>query len=467
MDFQSLLKIDFRNIEFYRIRTILLFVIFSSIIFQFVNPFLKDVFNTNIYGVLIWFAFEVVLIIYWKFKRERFPKTDCIRQNIIIAIEAEDDEQERRIKNDFAKGIKKQLEKYNLDQAYEVIVLNNHLSLKVKKKISHFKGSKEFNEKEEYDSFIQFSNKLNASFYVFGDLAKRKSKGLVNYFLDIEALILHSKLSLNMEKKFRMEFSELWKREITFLEEDELNGFKDNSEHIFFTATYMIGLATFASNDFEKSIKIWDALNDYIRGHSDISSYHEKVNQLKKFSLILAANYCYFNGEIEKSVSYRKKYLEISPNAYNEQLTESINCVMQNKLELALKHIEKASELVEDDGDGTWRYNKLYVLISLKKSREAIDTLNSILSNSYAGEKVTVDQVIQFNRTMLSLKSEHIQSHFILGVFLFKKENNAVLAYGELESFISFTDESGSWGLLHALAKEYIKEIESIIGVES
>ena len=76
------------------------------------------------------------------------------------------------------------------------------------------------------------------------------------------------------------------------------------------------------------------------------------------------------------------------------------------------------------------------MLIKLGKIAEAIEVLDYILGYSYPLEYDAVNQVISYNSTCLKDDENHYQTHFIIGVFTYKKLNMPIPAYEKLEEFI-------------------------------
>jgi hypothetical protein len=142
-----------------------------------------------------------------------YPKGNPTKQNIIIAITTEDANQKVRIKNDFANEVKNQLFLRGLDDYYDVIVLHNHLANSLRDQIRlWYKSERSGNSKtDEKEKFNKIASRLNAKFFVYGDLIKRNgNKG--TYRLDIDALILHQSTNKINSQSLSSEFSNLWKR---------------------------------------------------------------------------------------------------------------------------------------------------------------------------------------------------------------------------------------------------------------
>lgn len=92
--------------------------------------------------------------------------------------------------------------------------------------------------------------------------------------------------------------------------------------------------------------------------------------------------------------------------------------------------------------------------------------MDIIIGNSFNHEIDRVHQVIAYNYHCLLSDSKHIQTYFIIGVFLYKKLSNPVSAYDQFEKFIACCEGIGQFELLVERAKSYIAEINPMLGIE-
>lgn len=447
-----------REFTFHRISSLIILMFAAFSIF----PIIESVVPFIWLRVVIWLSLELFIIISWFYVRTVFPKGEKGKQNLVVAITTEDIKQKTRLTNDFANEIEKQLSRYGLANSYGVIVLHNHLSKSIREMISlRFQTIAAGLSGSESDiKFEKAKKRLNAKFFVYGDLIKRNTSNST-YCFSIEALILHSPITLAQSDVLRKEFNEHWKREVKFLEDDELNGFKNNAEYISFSATYMIGLATFIDNNFEHGITIWESLEKHTNSNKDLKAFQPRMTDLKAISYFLLSRKLYSEGHIEESMIYRKKYLKISPNEYDKRLVDAINLITKGHPREALEHIEKAKDL--SNGDGGWIYSKLYLHIYMKELEIALEVLDEILANDYKNEPDTVGQVLSYNESRLDRDKAHVQTEFIVGVLMFKKLGNPMEAYERIEKFIVLTKGDETWKPLYNRAKEYIGEIDEII----
>jgi tetratricopeptide (TPR) repeat protein len=429
-------------------------IMLISVVMPWIGNYLSDIKVDILIMILVSLAISGV----WYWNRTTYPKGAIDKQNFIIAITTEDKKQKTRIATDFTNEIKRQLNQYGLSHSFDVVVLHNHLADSIQTKIARWIESMQAGmvESEDVLRFRKIVNRLNARFFVYGNLIQRNA-GNSTYCLNIEALILHGSAHVGKTQELRDEFVKLWKREITFLEEDELNGFKSNANHIFFTATYMIGLATFVDNRYDKGIEIWEKLERYVQDRDELQEFESKILRLKAASYFMQSRLLHYQGEIEESVRLRERYLELFPHEYDRHITESIRLINRGNVDLALEHLEQAKKYAGTDG--TWKYNKFYTLIYAKRCDEALETLDDILSQEFQNEQETISQVLSYNKNCLDEDEQHIQSYFIVGVLLYKKFQNPTSAYENLESFIEEASRISDFYPLVKRTKSLLSEI--------
>lgn len=458
-----------KEFSFHRIET-LVFLLASAglLLMKVVIPFINEYTTNSIIHLGVFFLVYLVIVCYWYYNRSVFPKNKNNREHIIIAIVTENAKQKARITTDFANQIKKQIIDLGLDTNYDITVLHNYQSQQLQNRINLYSQSLRANlhNSVEIIKFNNLTKRLNAKFIIYGDLIKRNPENST-YCLSVEAMILHSPTDLQSGKSLHDEFQKLWNKEITFLEKEELTGFKANAEQVFFTASYMLGLATFVDNNYLQGIKIWEGLEMHLRKKPELKDYLEDVLRLKSVAYFVYSRLLYFNGQIEESMIYRNRYLELFPDEYDKYLTEAINQIkIRNDAELALDFIKKA-EKVAPKGEGTWRYSEFYLLIRLFRCKEALNSLENIIKNNFLNEIDIINQVISYNTTCLKEDPLHIQSNFIIGTLIYKKVNQPIPAYERLELFIQQANNHPNFELLIDKAKEYLAEINMVIGVKN
>lgn len=458
-----------KEFSFHRIETLIFLLISAGLLLMnVVIPFINGYTTNPIIHLSAFLLVYIILVSYWYFNRSVFPINKNNREHLIIAIITENAKQKTRISADFSNQIKKQIIELGLDTNYDITILHNHQSRVLQNKINLYSQSIRANFKNSVDvlTFNKLTKRLNAKFIIYGDLIKRNPENST-YCLSVEALILHRPTDLQSGKSLYDEFQKLWNKEITFLEKEELTGFKANAEQVFFTASYMLGLATFVDNNYLQGIKIWEGLEVHISKKPELKEYLENIKRLKSAAYFIYSRFLYFNGQIEESVTYRTKYLALFPNEYDKYLTEAINQIkIRNDAELALDFVKKA-EKVAPTNEGTWRYSEFYLLIKLSRCNEALESFENIIKNNFPNEIDTINQVISYNTTCLKEDPLHIQTYFIIGTLIYKKLNKPLPAYEKLEQFVQNSKGHSNYEPLINKANEYLVEINKMIGIKS
>jgi tetratricopeptide (TPR) repeat protein len=459
-----------KNVAFHRVSSIIILeAVLAAAMITVVCPYVKD-FTPDKYDNFISLSLllltQGILAVYWIIHRSVFPKGSKKKQSIVIAITTEDKKQKSRITKDFCNELNNRLIEFGLNKDFEVKELHNHLSKEARSRIVKRYENKTISDSgtEEYNSYESMRKRMRAKLIVYGDLISRNSPD-DRYYLKIEAIINHNKVDTVTGKTFRTEFNDVWNNEINFLQKEEYTGFQSTGKQVFFASTYMIGLTTFAEVRFDKGIEIYEKLLQYIRSHSEFSKYEPKVTALLASTYFMHSVALQNKGEIDKSIEIRRKFHSFTPDKYDKCLNESIYQVKcRNNPDLALEYVDRAEKLTK--GDGTWRYNKLYLLILKRDLKKALIVLDEILSNKFKNEISTVRQIISYNEVCLRENKEHIQTYFLVGAFLYKKGDKPLIAYEKLEKFVDLVEDSDEWKLFAERAKTYITEIDKIIGVK-
>lgn len=459
-----------KNLHYHRFSSLIILMITVMItmivvVIPFIVSFIPTDYQTfSKIGLLL--LAEIILIGHWYFYRLVFPKGKKGIQYIVVAIVTENQKQKERISNDFVNSLKKQLREYHMHNTYDVIALHNAHSINLRRIIDNafLRTNKETRNIVEIEKFNKVNNRMNAKFIVFGNLISRDSPNN-RYILNIEALIRHREAPSNNRNEIHKDFMEIWRNEISFLEENESTEFKSTSQQVFFAASYMLGLATIIDFNHQKGIEIGNKLLDYIYKNDKYKEFEPKVVKLLTLSYFLFSRVLYYLGDFEKSTFFRRKYHELVKDDYDTYLSEAIFQVnKRNDPQAALELIEKAKKVSK--GNGTWKYSKFYLLIRINNHVDALKVLDNILVTSYKDELDAVSQVIHYNQHCLKEDPCHIQSLFIIGVFIYKKLNNAPVAYDKLEEFIHKTDKSEHWGILNKRAKTYLKEMNKLMEIK-
>jgi tetratricopeptide (TPR) repeat protein len=459
-----------KKVHYHRISTLIILILIIigaliQVLIPYINQFIPAKWHLIVDNSILLFSVSVFAL-HWYYHRTSFPKAKSNKPTIVVAIVSENETQKERLSKDFVNNLKSNLETYNLENTYDIIVLHDALSLKLRNTIDKAFGKPI--DSKKLSLFNSMSSKMNAKFFVYGDFVTRNSPNNT-HLLKLEGLIRHRNSPTKLRQELHSSFNDIWEREISFLEEEEINGFKSTSDQVFFASIFMLGLALFNDTNFLKSIEVNEKTLAFIDKNPNYEKYKPKVLNILASGYFLHSQLLYFMGDFDEFYLYRKKFINLIPNEYEALLSEAIYQVSRrNDPETALEMVERASKL--SNGIDIWRYSKFYLLIKLNRHSEALTILDEIIGYSYKNEFSNVNQVINYNTICYNEDSNHIQSFFIIGSLAYKKVGNLPFAHEELTKFVELTvnnNNNNDWKELIEHANNYIQEIEDVIGIEA
>ncbi len=455
-----------KKVHYHRISTLIfLMLIIIGALIEILIPYINGFIPENLHLIVdnsILFICVAAFSFHWYKHRTSFPKAKSLKSTIVVAIVSENESQKERLSKDFVNNLKANLNTYKLEDTYDILVLHDALSLKLRNIIAKAFGNPQDHKKKLI--FEELSSKMNARFFVYGDFVTRNSPNNT-HLLNLEGLIRHRKPPVRLKQELHASFNEIWEREVSFLEEEEINGFKVTSEQVFFASIFMLGLALFNDQNFIKSIEVNEKTLNFIDKNAKYEKYKDKVLNVLASGYFLHSQILYFLGDFEGFYANRRKFIDLIPNEYEALLSEAIYQVnRRNDPETALEIIEKASKI--SNGIDIWRYSKFYLLIGLMRLEEALITLEEISNYTYQGEFENVAQVIRYNNICYDEDPNHIQSFFIIGSLALKKVENLPIAHEKLSQFIDLANNNPDWEILTNKAIQFIQEIEEVLEIK-
>jgi tetratricopeptide (TPR) repeat protein len=445
-------------------------------IFSIVNLFdsliIKIVPNTydrfSIYGFIL-----IFFLISWLYERLHFPSKKKNYVGLVICIRSENDKQKIRLKNDFLKRLESLIIENKLDDEIQIIPLKEYqanLVIPILKKIGAtinrmlLTGAKPDKNIPEINKWLKIQKRIHGHFFVFGDIKERMEEGKNNYYFDLDALVTHAPTDLLVQKRIHEEFINVWFKRIWFQENDELKGFMVAAELLYLAIKYITGTAAVISGDPFLALKLHQNLiNDFDK----FKTLPPNLINTKKQTLfmiavesIIIARWHQENGDIENAKKYLSISLKAEPKNYDAFMLQSvIDFTNDNNPEKAINSVEKAM-LIAPDEEGTWRYNKAFLLMYQEKFDEALKIYNIISKTNFNGEDKIINGIIKFNENFIKINPDKIQSLFIIGYLKLKKESNYPEALKYFEEFLAKAKEGKKYDLLTKKAYKYKIELE-------
>ena len=174
-----------------------LVIIFFSLVDNFISIFVPQIY----YRLTGYLFAEAIWVVYWLIYKYRYPKNRRNKIGLVIAIYAEKITEEIILKNDFIKQLQKSIYNEGFGNLIQIIVLKNHLSEKIK----------------GVDDVQSLKKRIKGHYYLWGNVKKRKD-GEEKYFLNLDGLVIHKPINVNVSRALSTDFIKTLPKEISFQE---------------------------------------------------------------------------------------------------------------------------------------------------------------------------------------------------------------------------------------------------------
>ena len=429
------------------------------LVFLALDNFIEKICPNALYRLLGYLSVHVGWFVFWLYKKNILPKNSKNKIGLVICINAENDKQKIRIKNDFAGRLDKLILGNNLGKIVNIILLNSYQAERVSKVLDQYVKNKY--GKEELKNWNSIQKSMRSHFFIYGNIKERQDVEN-KYFIDLEALVVHAPVNVPIKKQIKKEFLSVWYKQISFQEKIEFKGFEFTADSIFVAVEYIVGIAALVSGDIELALKLHNNLNNnpYFQKFTplppNLKHVKEELKSLLAEENYLIARYHYKQGNLEKCNNYLNQSFLIQQSYGALLLRSIIEFCNENNSEKALNTIYESKKLAKNDG--TWRYSEGFLLMYLEKYDKAVKVYKKIIENSYPGEESTLKEVYIFIENILKNNPDKIQLYFVLGYLKYRKDSNYPEAYDYFEKFLS--KANNNYDFLIVKVKSYKAELE-------
>jgi len=421
--------------------------IFCILLFSLIDDFIGKIIPKRDIRFLIYGIILILWILYWLNYRYRLPRNRRKRVGIVVAIHAETNYEEIRLKNDFISKLKENINKEKFSEVVNVLVLKNHFS----------------EELDNVSKVLRLHKRIKGHFYIWGQV-KRRSDGEKKYFLKLEGLVMHRPLNIRTRDLLRKDFVNILPKQISFFETFEFKGFEFTADIVYLAARYITGIAAFLSGDpflahefhtnLQKEFKKFRPLPPHLQATRD------KIPLLLSDEELIISRRNYLRGEVAGMRDWLDKSLKSNPCNYGALLLRAIIDFLpslDNNPAQALKTINRAKKYAQATHE--WRYSRAFLYFWLENYTEALRDCNNLKSKSYPGENFTCKEVEDFCLKLLETYKEKVQLYFWLGYINFVKKRNLPSAYEYFSEFEEKADQS--MDLLKQKSSIYLSQIKS------
>lgn len=480
MDLSKFKEIDFyfdyleRNI--YSKRSLILFLlVIPSLLY-----FLLSLFRIKVSDLVWWIVLsiaELAWILFWFYFRSKYPKVDKGKVGIVLAINTEKELDRTKVYRDFVEHFKSLMAQHSMSGIFQLVELNEYQSTvasgllaKHSEYLTQFRKDGHFDKKSRPQDWERVQNKIGGHFFIWGKIRKRLDKNS-KYIFDIDGLVTHKRIDVNKHKLVTNDFIESWFKRIAFSEIFELKGFEVSAELVFLVVKYVIGVAALVSNDPILSLELHTGLKSELT--QAISKFDKPPNNLlliqKKLDALIAeensliATWYIRNNQPDQCDKYLLASFDAKQDNYAGYILQALRCFQKGDIKGSFSNVEKARKIAKNNQ--IWRYDLAFLQMWTKDYGASIRTYKKITDNDYAGEQITVDEIINFLTNLLKTNPEFKPAEYILGLLFYKKVNNLPFALEHFEKFKESIVNESEYNKLLSVTLSYLGEIKKEMGI--
>jgi hypothetical protein len=458
MSFEQIPEKLYNEDNLVKIPTLILVILAILIVLVLpVELFLKDVLSQWYIRFAIYFISILSWIIFWTYKRFQLPETPKGKIGIVMAITTKDEKCRTRLDDDFITEFKRQIKESGLQSIIHVVQTKNYQAERLKPILEEQESSSEIIKK-----WGKIQPKIKGHLYVWGTLKERKQEKN-NYVLDYNALVAHDEFEAKLKQELSSDLKQFWLKQFRIEETNEIDGFLDSANQYYLVAKYLIGYSALYSGAYKAAFVLHKSLENDLAKIS-IPNKEELIAKTRKHISTEHFLFAYINQlegknskEIEAHLHLCLTYNPENADAYVfKALFEFLN---KGNPHSALQAVYLAKKFSSSDNAG-WRYSEAFLKMYLGDYETALKIYRIIFENSFDDEQYILDQVLTFNKNQILRKPPFIESYFIIGILLHKKQHNLPEALDYFNKFLNRVGKVKKYRLLKTEAKKYKREIE-------
>lgn len=390
----------------------------------------------------------LLLFLFWLIMR-RLPKTPKNKIGFYISIFCSTTEEEAKVREDFVLPLRQLISSGRAGSTFHIVEVPRHIAQKI----------------IEVDDAQNLRIKCKAHFLIYGRVRVREIDGENRHFIDLEGVVAHHPLPVDISSQFSTEFAELLPRRLSIPTENDVLSFQFTSEWADVVAKYIIGIAASFSGDWDYSeILFKDSLDRIKTKDPDIPVFqklHERIpiriSELNENRAIIA----HFN------------WVETKDEIYIDQLGSYLEKTDESRVELpgnigrkAIYHflkerdVDKSISLLKKtkkEADSIWFYNMAFLYGYGGDLKSSIRNYRKAIALPVEGEALY--QIEDFVNWVLEEEPEKYQLYYCLAFFNWKAKGDKKQAVVQFEKFLSSCKEN-EFEKERDLANEWLAEIK-------
>lgn len=402
----------------------------------------------------LWFVAYVLLsaiiLCSWLFSRNYLPKNRKSKIGMTIAIYAETERDEIRIKSDFVRALESAISSQFPERIFRILILNNYRSQRARTK----------------DDAVQISNRTRSHFVIWGNFRRRQHHGRSIYALNLYCLVRHRPIPLDRSNKLSREFTKLFPPKNVFPETEELEGFEITTDMFREATIYMVGVAALISGNISLSLKLHERLYSTVRGErqperiAHLRLLKSRLRDVLAEEYTLAARFHYESKEyrdLGKVEDYAQAARDMDPRTCLPHLLLAICYFYKKSVPLALREVLRAKKIAPRDGGVL--YSEAFIYYYSRRYEKAETAYRKAIRTQTPSR--TIVEVELFITDLIERETDRTDFCYPLGLINYFAKEDCVLASDYFRRFVD--GYSSDPGLIAQVrnARIYINELQS------
>ncbi len=361
----------------------------------------------------------------------RVPKNKRGKIGIMLAVYAEDGEQQRVVDSDFIHVFRETLDRSESRELFNIVNIPRHHARRIQ-------------TQEHADSYRHVGR---CHVIIFGRTRKRPEKGKDVIKVHLTCLVAHRQVKEVVSQSFVKDISEVFPSRLNIDSENECQEFEITSNWLSLAAKYIVGTAALFSADTNLAQSIFEPMYESLRKKKPvipavkmikqrlvprlIDIYQAQISQLH-FKWDTDHDECY----LEQKKPLIQKLENIDPGNYSLKLARSIDYfVLEHDPQKALKEVVSCRQV----RDATWRYSYAFLLAYIGRLDAAKNAYYRAFD--YASHDSVPLQCEGFIEWVLSNEPEKVQLHYCLGLINWHAKGDLMQAMADMKIFIELASD--------------------------
>ncbi len=420
--------IEYIKSRWYRKSTLIILLSFSAfvLLWVFSGIQIKEVEKGEywISGIIF-----LIIFVFWTYSN-RLPKVPKGKIGFAVGIVTDDPVQHQKIKRDFIETLRGLLYKSKFKYNFVFIELPNHLVEKI----------------DNADIAIEMLHEIRCAFMVYGKARTTTDKGQIQHVLDLEGVVAHKPIPIEISRSFAKEFGDLFPKREIISSEGDLFRFEITAKRIDIVSKYVIAIAALLSFDFSYAQELLESLEIAL---SEIKPDLPALIKIKKRLPLRLVDVYLIQSNIllqkwantkDKNLlteigTYLDKLRILAPENIEARFGRSIWYFLQNRnISKAEAEILKARRTKHTP----WQYNYAFLLAYEGNTHEAVKEYKAAVQEVFEEPKVILE-IIEFIMWVLDVEPDKTQLHFCLGLIYYYAIKDYSLALQDFEKFLEVT----------------------------